>query len=84
MKYQFLYIQDALNVHVIVLHCAKFVLVVLADQIRQPLFHPKHKKKSIKLHFQPMFHFCTPWKHQKTSGFLFSGGTEVKHSLKIG
>ena len=20
-------------------------------------------------HFQPMFHFYTPWKHQKTSGF---------------
>ena len=25
-------------------------------------------------HFQPMFHFYTAWKHQKTSGFLFWGG----------
>ena len=26
-------------------------------------------------HFQPVFHFYTPWKHQKTRGFLvFSGG----------
>ena len=21
-------------------------------------------------HFQPMFHFYTPWKHQKTEGFF--------------
>ena len=29
-------------------------------------------------HFQPMFHFYTPWKHQKTYGFLMSsGGIEV-------
>ena len=27
-----------------------------------------------------MFHFCTPWKHQKTGGSLrFSGGIEVEH-----
>ena len=26
-------------------------------------------------HFQPMFPFYTPWKHQKNKGFLkFSGG----------
>ena len=24
----------------------------------------------------PLAYFCTPWKHQKTSGFMFSGGTE--------
>ena len=36
-------------------------------------------------HFQPMFHFYTPRKHQKTSGFLiFSGGIEVEHWLKLG
>ena len=34
---------------------------------------------------QPMFHFYTPRKHQKTSGFLmFSGGTEVQHWLNMG
>ena len=27
-------------------------------------------------HFMSLFSFCTPWKHQKTSGFLFSGGIE--------
>lgn len=47
MKYQFLYIQDVLSVHLLVLHCAKFVLVVLAGQIRQPLFHPKHEKRAL-------------------------------------
>ena len=31
-------------------------------------------------HFQPMFHFYTPWKNQKTGGFLmFSGGMDVEH-----
>ena len=35
--------------------------------------------------FSPMFHFYTPWKHQKTSSFLiFSGGIEVEHWLKMG
>ena len=28
-------------------------------------------------HFMPLVYFCTPWKHQKTTGFLmFSGDTE--------
>ena len=28
----------------------------------------------------PVFHFYTPWKRQKTSGFLtFSGGIEMEH-----
>ena len=41
-------------------------------------------KKSL-THFQPMFHFYTPWKQQKTGGFLmFSGGIEVEHWLKMG
>ena len=31
-----------------------------------------------------MFHFYTPWKRQKTKGFLmFSGGMEVKYLLKM-
>ena len=35
-------------------------------------------------HFQPMFHFYTSWKRQKTEGFMiFSGGIEVKHCLKM-
>ena len=35
-------------------------------------------------HFQPMFHFYTPWKHHKIGGFLmFSGGIEVEHWLKM-
>ena len=34
-------------------------------------------------HFQPMVHFCTPWKHQKTSGFMLSGVIEVEHWLKM-
>ena len=36
-------------------------------------------------HFQPMFHFSTPGKHQETEGFLmFSGGIEVEQWLKMG
>ena len=32
-----------------------------------------------------MFHFYTPWKHQKTGGFLmFPGGIAVEHWLKMG
>ena len=31
-----------------------------------------------------MFHFYTPWKRQKTKGFLmFSGGMEVEYLLKM-
>ena len=31
-----------------------------------------------------MFHFYTPWKHQKTAGFLmFPGGIEIEHLLKM-
>ena len=30
-------------------------------------------------HFQPMFHFYTPWKHQKTFSFLmYSAGIKVE------
>ena len=36
-------------------------------------------------YFQPMFHFHTPWKHQKTGRFLmFLGDIEVEHGLKMG
>ena len=36
-------------------------------------------------HFQPMFHFYTHRKHQKTEDFLiFSGGIGVEHSSKMG
>ena len=36
-------------------------------------------------HFQPMFHFHTPRKHQKTVGFfMFSGVVEVENWLKMG
>ena len=33
----------------------------------------------------PMFHFYTPWKRQKTKGFLtFSGGIEMEHWHEMG
>ena len=36
-------------------------------------------------HFWPMFSFYTPWKHQKTSGFLvFSGGIKWEHWREMG
>ena len=30
-------------------------------------------------HFEPIFDFYTPWKHQKASGFMFSRNVEVEH-----
>ena len=39
----------------------------------------------ILIHFQPVLHFYTPSKYQKTSGFLmFSRGTEVEHLVENG
>ena len=36
-------------------------------------------------HFSPVSHFYTPWKHQKTFGFLtFSGSIEMWHWIKMG
>ena len=36
-------------------------------------------------HFKSMFYFYTPWKSQKTFGFLvFSGGKEMEHWVKMG
>ena len=36
-------------------------------------------------HFCPMFYVNTPWKHQKTKGFLmFSGVMEMEHWVKTG
>ena len=35
--------------------------------------------------FSPMFHFYTPWKRQKTFGFLkFSGGIKMEHLAETG
>ena len=37
------------------------------------------------IHFSPVSHFHTPWKLQKTFGFLkFSGGIEMWHWTKMG
>ena len=42
------------------------------------------KRDSIWLtHFRPLIYFYTPWKHQKTSGFLmFPGGVEETSGMK--
>ena len=51
----------------------------LTNMTNWQIFHP------IRLtHFQPMLHFYTPWKNQKTGGFLFSGGVKLEHWLKMG
>ena len=48
------------------------------------IFSTSNDLKVTLTHFQPMFHFYTPWKHQKPGGFLiFSGGIEVKQWLKM-
>ena len=36
-------------------------------------------------HFKSMFHFYTPWEHQKTSGFLmFSEAIKIENLLEMG
>ena len=43
------------------------------------------KQTILFIHFEPVFYFYTPWKHQKIGGFLmFTGGAEVEHCLKMG
>ena len=48
-----------------------------------------HRKRrqfwsSFLTHFNPIFHFCTPWKRQKTKSFQpFSGGIEMEHWAKM-
>ena len=43
------------------------------------------KNNNCLTHFQPMFHFYTPWKHQKTPGFLmFSEGHRKRTSVENG
>ena len=45
----------------------------------------KNKTGTMLTHFQPIFHFYTPWKHQKTGGFfMFSVGIAMEHWLKMG
>ena len=42
-------------------------------------------QKNVLTNFSPMSHFYTPWKRQKTYGFLtFSGGIEMWHWTKMG
>ena len=52
------------------------------------LYPPESRKHQTKTsgmltHFQPMFHFYTPWKHQKTYGFhMFLWSMEMDISWK--
>ena len=42
-------------------------------------------EKVLLTHFNLVSHFYTPWKRQKTFGFLtFSGGIEIWHWTKMG
>ena len=39
----------------------------------------------IQTHFMTIFHFCTPWKRQKTRGLLtLSGGIEMENWRNMG
>ena len=43
------------------------------------------KSDNISTRFKPVFCFHSPWKRQKTRGFLtFSGGIEMGHGFKMG
>ena len=45
----------------------------------------RHERVNVKIltRFNPLVPFYNPWKHQKASGFLISGGIE-KDQWKIG
>ena len=61
--------------------------IIKKDLIKKYSFLPSKTMMNANLttHFSPMFHFYTPWKRQKTKGFLtFLGGTEIEHWAKIG
>ena len=61
-----------------------FIPVMLLSLINNRTYIPvwlevcwPHRKLT---HFSPVSHFCTPWKRQKTFGFLaFSGDIEMWH-----
>ena len=62
------------NLHVSESSCAKFHTLFTKWTIWSELTH-----------FSPVSHFCTPWKRQKTIGFLtLSGGIEMWHWNKMG
>ena len=57
--------------------------IIKKDLIKKYSFLPSKTMMNANLttHFSPMFHFYTPWKRQKTQGFLtFSGGIKVRLS----
>ena len=57
----------------------QLVFLVLSNCFIKLWFELKSQLMSL-THFWPMFPFYTPWKHQKTKGFLvFSGGTKWEH-----
>ena len=41
-------------------------------------------KSNILTNFSPMLHFYTPWKRQKTFGFLAFSGIEMEYRTKVG
>ena len=52
-----------------------FLILIIFMNVQKDYFIKKQLT-----HFRPMFPFYTPWKHQKTFGFLvFSGGIKWEH-----
>ena len=65
-----------------------FNIVEKVDIIREIKFSAKGKQFMMMIfpltHFSPMSHFYTPWKRQKTYGFLtFLEGIEMWHWIKM-
>ena len=46
--------------------------------------HSEDVQYTLLTHFSPMSHFYTPWKRQKTIGFLTFSGIEMWHWTKMG
>ena len=60
--------------------------LLLVARIKLVKFYTKFRVKQVILtHFSPVSYFYTPWKRQKTKGFLtFSWGIEMWHWTKTG
>ena len=79
---------SGINNNKLFLFCFKDIkiFVIFFTALKKKIFFLKYfyhwfnnvPSQSTLTHILPMLHFCTPWKRQKTEGFLtFSAGTEM-------
>ena len=66
-----------LSLHLLNLFCDFYLFKMIIEVIQLPVVTI--------IHFKPMFHIFSPWKHQNTFGFLmFWEGIEMEHWHEMG